>query len=239
MGKKKFVFLAVSLVLLLIVSAVLYKQLGGNVDADQLGTQDPQGQEQQDAGQQEPQKALAPDFTVVDADGREVKLSDFRGKPTVVNFWATWCGYCKQEMPDFEEVYLEMGDEVNFLMVNMTDGSRETVEMASTYIADSGYTFPVYYDTQMEAMFVRLWRLFPAGHLFLRCGGIWHRTGYRCAGQRYTAAGNCYDHRIKRKRNKSASFLFNVVPAYQALCFIVDICCHRDHICIPSGFHLQ
>ena len=178
MGKKKFVFLAVGLVLLLIVSAVLYKQLGGNIDADQLGTQDPQGQEQQDAGQQEPQKALAPDFTVVDADGREVKLSDFRGKPTVVNFWATWCGYCKQEMPDFEEVYLEMGDEVNFLMVNMTDGRRETVEKASTYIADSGYTFPVYYDTQMEAMFTYGAYSLPVTYFFDAEGyGIAQGTG--------------------------------------------------------------
>jgi len=178
MGKKKFVFLAVSLVLLLIVSAVLYKQLGSNIDADQLGTQDPQGQEQQDAGQQEPQKALAPDFTVVDADGREEKLSDFRGKPTVVNFWATWCGYCKQEMPDFDEVYREMGDEVNFLMVNMTDGSRETVEKASTYIADSGYTFPVYYDTQMEAMFTYGAYSLPVTYFFDAEGyGIAQGTG--------------------------------------------------------------
>ena len=54
-------------------------------------------------------------------------------------------------MPDFNELYLEYGEEIHFVMVNLTDGSRETVEVASQFIADSGYTFPVYYDTDMEA----------------------------------------------------------------------------------------
>lgn len=152
MDTKKLLFLTVGLALLLIVATILYRQLGSQVNADNLGTQEPQNQEQQDAEQQTPQKVLAPDFTVVDADGREVKLSDFRGKPTVVNFWATWCGYCTQEMPTFEEVYQQYGDEINFLMVDMTDGTQETVEKASAYIADKGYTFPVYYDTQLDAM---------------------------------------------------------------------------------------
>ncbi len=93
----------------------------------------------------------APDFTVYDIDGNEVKLSDFEGKPTVVNFWASWCSPCKMEMPDFEEKYLEIGDSVNFLMVNMTDNTRETVKIASEFIASQGYTFPVYYDTAQSA----------------------------------------------------------------------------------------
>ena len=55
------------------------------------------------------------------------------------------------EMPDFQEKYLELGDEVTFLIINMTDGSRETVEIASDFIAQQGYTFPVYYDTASSA----------------------------------------------------------------------------------------
>ena len=93
----------------------------------------------------------APDFEVFDLAGNAVKLSDFQGKPVVVNFWASWCGPCKSEMPDFEEMYQQYGDEVHFLMVNMTDGSRETVEVASEFIAEQGYTFPVYYDTEYSA----------------------------------------------------------------------------------------
>ena len=55
------------------------------------------------------------------------------------------------EMPDFEEVYGEYGEDINFVMVNLTDGSRETVESASKFIEKQGYTFPVYYDTEYNA----------------------------------------------------------------------------------------
>ncbi len=93
----------------------------------------------------------APDFTVYDIDGNAYKLSDFQGKPVILNFWASWCGPCKSEMPDFEDFYKEYGDQIHFLMVNLTDGSQETVETASAFISGQGYTFPVYYDTDMDA----------------------------------------------------------------------------------------
>ena len=96
-------------------------------------------------------KNLAPNFTVFDLEGNEVNLTDFFGKPIIVNFWASWCGPCKMEMPDFDAAYTTYKDEIEFLMVNMTDGSRETLEKASSFIADSGYTFPVYYDTEYSA----------------------------------------------------------------------------------------
>ena len=96
-------------------------------------------------------KNLAPNFTVYDLEGNEVNLNDFFGKPIIVNFWASWCGPCKMEMPDFNEAYETYKDEIEFLMVNMTDGSRETVEKASSFITESGYTFPVYYNTDYSA----------------------------------------------------------------------------------------
>lgn len=58
------------------------------------------------------------------------------------------------EMPDFEEKYKELGDRVQFLMVNMTDGSRETFEIAQKFIADKGYSFPVLYDLDSHAAHV-------------------------------------------------------------------------------------
>lgn len=92
----------------------------------------------------------APDFTVLDYEGNEVKLSDFTGKPVVLNFWASWCSPCKSEMPDFEEIYQEYKNEIFFLMVNLTDGVQETMATAKAYVEGQGYSFPVYFDTKSE-----------------------------------------------------------------------------------------
>lgn len=92
----------------------------------------------------------APDFTVLDKDGNEVQLSDHFGKPIVLNFWASWCYYCKEEMPDFNEAYHKYPD-VQFMMVNVTDGRQETLATAKAYVEDAGYDFPVFYDTELDA----------------------------------------------------------------------------------------
>ena len=89
----------------------------------------------------------APDFTMLDSEGNEVNLRDFVGKPMILNFWASWCGPCKMEMPDIEKAYRQYGEEIHFLIVNCTDGSRETVDNAKEFIEGEGYTFPVYFDT--------------------------------------------------------------------------------------------
>lgn len=102
----------------------------------------------------------APDFTVQDMDGNDVKLSDMFGKPIVLNFWASWCGPCKNEMPEFEAVYKERKDDVIFMMVNMTDGKRETLTSAKNHIEEKEFTFPVYFDTTQEVMYTySVWSL--------------------------------------------------------------------------------
>ena len=93
----------------------------------------------------------AEDFTVVNGNGERVSLSQMTGKGVVVNFWASWCPPCKAELPDFEKLYKEIGDEVEFMIVNMTDGMQETVEKGKSHIEENGYTFPVYYDTEQSA----------------------------------------------------------------------------------------
>ncbi len=116
--------------------------------------------------------STAPDFTVYDIDGNPVKLSDFRGQPVILNFWASWCGPCKAEMPDFEEAFLHYGDQIAFVTVNLTDGRNETVETASSFIAQQGYTFPVYYDTELQATYAYGINAIPATYFIDAEGSI-------------------------------------------------------------------
>ena len=150
------IILVLAFVLVLGGAGILYHQLGQKLAPDLLATQAAREAESTEASAPTTQATesandLTPEFTVYDLDGKEVHLSDFFGKPIVLNFWASWCGPCQMEMPDFNEKYLEIGEKVQFLIVNMTDGSRETVESASAFIAEQGYSFPVYYDADLDA----------------------------------------------------------------------------------------
>ena len=147
--KKTLLIIALVLVLLIVGASVLYNRLGAEFAPDRLAVAETQPTEP--AGT-ESARVQVPDFTAYDVDGNPVKLSDYFGKPIVLNFWASWCGPCKMEMPDFEEKYKELCEDVQFLMVNLTDG-RETVEIASSFIAQQGYTFPVLYDAASEAAY--------------------------------------------------------------------------------------
>ena len=128
---------------------VLYNKLSaqaapGSIATTPVVVEDP-------TAETEAQGSLAPDFTVYDFDGIAHKLSDFRGKPVILNFWASWCGPCASEMPEFQSFYEQYGEDIHFVLVNLTDGHQETVASASAFLEENGYTLPVYYDTDIDA----------------------------------------------------------------------------------------
>lgn len=86
----------------------------------------------------------APDFTAETAGGASFTLSEQNGKVVLLNFWATWCGPCVEEMPAFEKLYGEYGEEVTILAVNCMEDKISVAQ----FLADKGYTFPIAYDTE-------------------------------------------------------------------------------------------
>ena len=99
---------------------------------------------------QQPQTVAAPDFTLTDQYGNTHTLSDYKGKTVFLNFWATWCGPCKSEMPDVQALYEAYDENAGDLVVlgvanpGIQDVSQDEVEQ---FLTDHGYTFPVLMDT--------------------------------------------------------------------------------------------
>ncbi|MDV4149654.1 TlpA disulfide reductase family protein [Clostridium sp. AL.422] len=136
--RNRIIVLVVSLVLLIVIVKFGYDYLSGSYtpkesDSTTIETK------------------LAKDFTVYDEEGNTVKLSDFKGKkPVLINIWASWCGPCKAEMPYFEEAIKKYGDEVEILMVNLTDGQRETKEKALKFLKDNNLEMDVVFDEDLN-----------------------------------------------------------------------------------------
>ena len=149
MNRKSLILTAAALLLIIVGALVGYTYLRRGESAPQLSENDGEAAVE---GEDESAPQPAPDFTVYDAEGNEITLSALMdGKPTVLNFWASWCGPCRSEMPHIQDAYERLSGEVSFVMINMTDGQRETQESAEEYMAESGWTFPIYFDSDYDA----------------------------------------------------------------------------------------
>ncbi|MGG0662714.1 TlpA disulfide reductase family protein [Viridibacillus arvi] len=96
---------------------------------------------------------LAPDFELETLDGKKVKLSDFRGKKVILNFWATWCPPCKAEIPHMQKYYEKFAKEDNFEIVAMNlTSQQEKVKYVKKFVKTYEMTFPVLLDTEGEQM---------------------------------------------------------------------------------------
>ena len=87
---------------------------------------------------------VATDFTLPMLNDENYTLSQSRGKLTIINFWASWCGPCKMEAPHLQEFYEEYSDRVEIVAVNIT--AKDKREDAAAFAKQYGFTFPVLLD---------------------------------------------------------------------------------------------
>lgn len=157
-------------VAVLAVAGILYSRLGESLNPQQLATTPTEPAPEPEAATEptQPEPVTAPDFAVLDWEGNEVHFSDYVGKPIVLNFWAHWCGPCQTEMPEFNEVYEELGGEVTFLMVHV--GADQ--ESGKEKVTQGGYTFPVVFDTQSTAAAIYGVNAFPTSFFIDKEGNL-------------------------------------------------------------------
>ncbi|MEM7129740.1 MAG: TlpA disulfide reductase family protein [Chloroflexota bacterium] len=90
----------------------------------------------------------APNFTLVTLDGESLSLAELQGKPVILNFWATWCGPCRLEMPHLEQAYQEnLDDNVVILGVNLTQRENNSEDIP-IFVDEFALTFPIVLDEE-------------------------------------------------------------------------------------------
>lgn len=123
----------------------------------------------------------APDFTLVDQYGEEHKLSDYKGKVVFLNFWATWCPPCREEMPDIEALYKEYGENSEDLVIlsvanpktkDNPNNNDKTIEEVTKFMKDNGYSYPALMDTTGDVLLQYYITAFPTTFMIDREGRV-------------------------------------------------------------------
>jgi len=156
-----------------------------------------EAQDAEDTDKNDKPKIPAFDFTLKDQYGNEHTLSDYKGKVVFLNFWATWCPPCKEEMPDIEELYNEFNrnqDDIIILGVanpssaeypNNADESREDV---IAFLEENNYTFPTVFDETGKVLSDYYITAFPTTFLIDKEGNFYgYATGMMTKSQMQSA----------------------------------------------------
>lgn len=137
---------AVVLLLVLVLGGVYFIGTSSAVVKQKLA-EEPKTNQTEVQTQQVSHPAIpAPDFTLTDMNGKQVRLSDLRGQKVLINFWTTWCKYCREEMPVLQKFYEQTKDKNwQVLMVNITSSERNLSDVEN-YLKENQFTFPVLLD---------------------------------------------------------------------------------------------
>lgn len=161
MKNKSLIIIIAVLVAVIAVAAVAYPSLSKKAEENMKSDTTSQSEDKDSE-----KTSLSPDseeykqfegIKFYDKDGKEVVLTDMLGKPIIINFWATWCGYCIMEMPDFEAAYKKYGDEVQFVFIN----PDEDIKTGESFIKGKGFDIPTYYDLDTLAAYAFSIRSYP------------------------------------------------------------------------------
>lgn len=106
----------------------------------------------------------APDFVLKDIHGKTVSLAQFKGKPVLLNFWATWCGPCKEEMPSMQKLYDAAQNNGKFQIIAISI-DRFNIEKVNQYAKDLNLTFPILIDPDREIRKTYFIRGLPTSYL--------------------------------------------------------------------------
>lgn len=176
--------------IVLIISGIVMLSNGVNIKINSLNIENNKIENNQSAGNEqieeheqskdeqpaEDEKIPAIDFTLYDQYGKEHKLSDYRGKTVFLNFWATWCPPCREEMPYIEDLYKEYNknnDDVVILGIASPNlGNEGNQEHIEKFLKDEGHTFPVVFDEGGSLVYQYGISAFPSTFVIDKDGNI-------------------------------------------------------------------
>jgi thiol-disulfide isomerase/thioredoxin len=135
---------------IILVAVAVYSTYQYNNKSNASALPPTSSQTESTANQSSPEEEIvdsidALDFTLEDMSGNKVTLSDYKGKTILLNFWASWCGPCKYEMPFIEQLYKESKDSD---LVIVTVNLEEPKTIISEFLTDNKYSFPVWLDSE-------------------------------------------------------------------------------------------